>query len=600
VVELEPTEKSWNRRDDMEERIWHKHKWPEGVPWDIEVPDAPLPALLEETVRDYGDLSYTIFQDSHRTFREVNELANKVAHFLISRGIKRGDRIAIFLPNLPHYPVIFFGILKSGATCVTCNPMYTAGELNFQLKDSGARGVFVMDHPQFYETACKAVEGSEVEFVVYCNVKPFLPPLKGLLGSILGKIPKARAHLPGHISLEQAINGMPATSPNVPIDPREDLALILYTGGTTGVPKGACLTHRNFWANIIALEEWMRIEPPSGGRPQKLEKGKHCFMGVLPWYHSYGLTLTMLSAVRLAARLVCVPDPRAGNPPFTEVLRLIEHHKATLLHAVPTLYSVLLNHPLVEKFDLSSLVACASGAAPLPVELAKRFEEKTGAVIFEGYGLSETSPVTHVNPTDRSLRKFGSVGLPLPGTDVKILDVETGTREMPLGEDGEIAISGPQVMKGYWNRPEENELVFRNIEGKRFFLTGDIGHIDKEGFTIITDRKKDMIDVGGLKAYPREIEEVLYGHPKVANAAVIGVPDEKSGQAVKAFIQLKPGETATEEEIIEYCRDKMAGYKRPKYVEFRETLPMTTVGKILRRQLRDEEWAKAKKGKSGS
>ncbi len=580
----------------MEERIWHKHKWPEGVPWDIQVPDVPLYELLEETVRSYGDLTYTIFQDSSRTFRQVNEMANMVANFLVSKGVRKGDRVAIFFPNLPQYPILFFGILKSGATCVTCNPMYTAGELNFQLRDSGARGVFVMDHPQFYSTACKAVEGTQVEFVVYCNVKPFLPTLKGFLGGLLGKIPKAGAYQAGHISLEQALSGQSSSPPRVSMDPKEDLALILYTGGTTGVPKGACLTHSNFMANVLALEEWMRVEPAPGEKPRKLEKGgKHCFMGVLPWYHSYGLTLTMLSAVRLAARLVCVPDPRAGNPPFTEVLRLIEHHKATLLHAVPTLYSVLVNHPLVKKFDLSSIVACASGAAPLPVELARQFEEKTGAVIFEGYGLSETSPVTHVNPTNRKDRKFGSIGLPIPGTDIKILDVDTGTKELPLGEDGEIAVSGPQVMKGYWNRPEENELVFRVMDGKRFFLTGDIGHMDEEGFTVITDRKKDMIDVGGLKAYPREIEEVLYGHPKVANAAVVGVPDEKSGQAVKAFIQLKPGQTATAEEIIEYCRDKMAGYKRPRYVEFREALPMTTVGKILRRQLRDEEWSKLRK-----
>jgi long-chain acyl-CoA synthetase len=362
------------------------------------------------------------------------------------------------------------------------------------------------------------------------------------------------------------------------------------------VPKGAALTHRNFVANIFALEEWMRIEPAPGQKAQKLERGgKHCFMGVLPWYHSYGLTLTLLTAVRLAARVVCVPDPRAGTPPFTEILRLIEKHRATLLHAVPTLYSVLVNHPLANKFDISSIVACASGAAPLPVELAKRFEEKTGSIIFEGYGLSETAPVTHVNPTNPRDRKFGSVGFPVPGTDVKIVDVDTGTRELPLGQDGEIAISGPQVMKGYWNRPEENELVFRQIDGRRFFLTGDIGHIDEEGYTVITDRKKDMIDVGGLKAYPREIEEILYGHPKVANAAVVGVPDARSGQAVKAFVQLKPGEAATEEEIIAFCRDRMAGYKRPKFVEFRETLPMSTVGKILRRQLRDEELAKSGK-----
>jgi long-chain acyl-CoA synthetase len=585
----------------MEEKIWHRYKWPEGVPKEIDFPVIPLFQLLEDTVRQYGHLPFTVFQDATRSFRDVDEMANQVAHFLLSRGIQKGDRVAIFLPNLPHYPPIFFGILKAGAICVTCNPMYTAGELNFQLKDSGARAVFVMDHPQFYPTACKAIEGTDVELVVHCNVKPFLPLLKGFVGGLLGKIPKASQHEPGHLSFEEALSGQPKSAPRVTVDPKEDLALILYTGGTTGIPKGACLTHYNFVSNVIAMEEWIRIEPAPGQPARKLEPGgKHCFMGVLPWYHSYGLTLTMLMSVRLAARLVCVPDPRAGKPPFTEVLRLIERHRATVMHAVPTIYSAVVNHPLVQKFDLSSIVACGSGAAPLPVELAKQFEAKTGAVLFEGYGLSETSPLTHANPTNVRDRKFGSVGLPVPGTDVKIVDVETGTRELPLGEDGEIAISGPQVMKGYWNRPEENDLVFRQFDGKRFFLTGDIGHLDEEGFTVITDRKKDMIDVGGLKAYPREIEEVLYSHPKVANAAVVGVPDERTGQAVKAFIQLKEGMTATEEEIIEFCRDKMAGYKRPRYVEFRETLPMSTVGKILRRQLRDEEWAKARKGKSGS
>lgn len=580
----------------MEEKIWHKHKWPEGVNWDLEFPEIPLFQLLEDTARKYGDLPYTIFQDATRSFRQVNEMANQTTNFLISQGIKKGDRVAIFLPNLPHYPIIFFGILKSGAVCVTCNPLYTTPELNFQLKDSGARAVFVMDHPQFYETACRAIEGTDVERVTYCNIKPFLPPLKGFIGGLLGKIPQASEHKPDHIAFEKALSDQPKTAPEIEVNPREDLALILYTGGTTGVPKGASLTHSNFVSNLFAIEEWTRIEPAPGRKAEKLKPGEnHCLMGVLPWYHSYGLTLTMLSAVKLAARLVCVPDPRAGNPPFTEVLRLIEKHRATLLHGVPTIYSAVVNHPLVEKFDLSSLVACGSGAASLPVDLAKRFEEKTGAILFEGYGLSETSPMTHSNPTNLHDRKFGSVGLPVPGTDVKIVDAETGAKELPHGEDGEIAVSGPQVMKGYWMRPDENELVFREYDGKRFFLTGDIGHIDEEGFTVITDRKKDMIDVGGLKAYPKEIEEVLYSHPKVLNAAVIGVPDKKSGQAVKAFIQPREGETATEEEIIEFCRDKLAGYKRPKSVEFRKELPMTAVGKILRRQLREEEMEKAKK-----
>ncbi len=549
----------------MEERIWHKHKWPKGVPTDAEYPEMPLFQLLEDASRDYGDYIYTIFGGSTRTFRQMDEVSNQVAHFLLSRGIKKGDRVAIFLPNLPQYPIIYFGILKSGAVCVTCNPMYTAGELSFQLRDSGPRVVFIMDHPQFYEAAGQAMEKTDVELAVYCNVKPFLPFAKRLLGGFFGKIPRAEPHRPGHISFEEALSGRPKIPTGVEIRPKEDLALIMYTGGTTGVPKGGCLTHHNLISNV-AVREWVKnLEDPENEMEGHVVPGKHCFMGVIPWFHSYGQTLTMVMAVRGVARLVCMPDPRAGNPQFTKMLRLIEKYRATVLHAVPTIYNAVANHPLLEKFDLSSLVACGSGASPLPVEVAKRFEEKTGASLFEGYGLSETAPMTHSNPTSKQDRKFGSVGFPVPGTDVKIVDVETGTKELPPGEDGEIAISGPQVMKGYWNRPDENARVFRELNGKRFFLTGDIGHFDEEGYFFITDRKKDMISVGGLKAYPQEIEEVLYKHPKVDLAAAVGVPDPHSGHAVKAFIKLKDGESAGGEEIIEFCRGKMAGYKRPKY-----------------------------------
>ena len=291
-------------------------------------------------------------------------------------------------------------------------------------------------------------------------------------------------------------------------------------------------------------------------------------------------------------RLICVPDPRAGNPPFTDVLKLVQKYRVTAMVAVPTIFVAFTNHPLLDKFDLTSILGCGSGGAPMPVEVARRFEEKTGAVIFEGYGLSETGPVATVNPTNVKTRKFGSVGFPLPGTDIKILDTETGLTELAQGQDGEIAISGPQVMKGYWNRPDETDAVFREIGGRRYFLTGDVGHIDDEGYILITDRKKDLILVGGFNVYPREVEELLYTHPKVINAAVIGLPDPHSGEAVKAFIQLKPGEQATEAEILEWCKDHMAGYKRPRSIEFRESLPTSIVGKVLRRVLRDEELAR--------
>ena len=379
------------------------------------------------------------------------------------------------------------------------------------------------------------------------------------------------------------------------IDPDTDLALLIYTGGTTGVPKGAAITHTALAFDVLSCQEWIRFPEEDGSEPQILESGgAHCYLGVLPWYHSFGLTLCLLMATRNASRLVCIPDPRAGKPPFTDVLAAVQDNKVTVVVAVPTIYSAFVNHPLLDQYDLSSVIGCGSGAAPLPVEVIKQFEAKTGAVIFEGYGLTETSPVLTINPTDLERRKIGSVGLPIPGTDVKILDLDTGSSELPQGEDGEIAAYGPQIMQGYWQRPDENEKVFRQIDGKRFFLTGDIGHIDEDGFVVITDRKKDLILVGGFNAYPREIEEVLYTHPAVALAAVIGIPDPKSGEAVKAFVKLKDGAHPTEEEIIAFCKERMAGYKRPRSVEFRDELPTSVVGKVLRRVLRDEELAKMK------
>jgi len=577
-------------------KLWHGPKWPEGVPYEITGYEKPLFSILDETARDYPDKTYTIFNDFTRTFAQVKDTADRVANFLVSKGIRPGDRVAIFLPNLPHYPEIFFGILKAGGVCVTCNPLYRASELNFQLKDSGARAVFVMDHPEFYATASKAIIGSDVESVIICNVKSYLPKIKGFLGSLLGKIPKAEHHEPGHFVFDDVVRSARPEPPTLSIDPVKDEALVLYTGGTTGVPKGACLSHANLLSNVLSTEQWVLIPQDSGGKPKRLEKGgAHTYLGVLPWYHSFGLTLCMLVSCRNASRLVCIPDPRAGNPPFTEVLKAVEKYKVTVMVAVPTIYSAFVNHPLLDKFDLSSVIGCGSGAAPLPIEVIRQFEEKTGAVIFEGYGLTETSPVITINPTDPETRKIGSVGMPFLSVDIKIVDLETGMNELPQGEDGEIAASGPQIMLGYWNKPEANQEVFREIDGRRYFLTGDIGHFDEDGFVIITDRKKDMIIVGGFNAYPKEIEEVLYTHPKVALAAVVGIPDPHTGEAVKAFIQLKPGETATEEEFLEFCKSRLSGYKRPRSVEFRETLPTSVVGKVLRRVLRDEELKKLKK-----
>ena len=578
----------------MAATAWPTPNWPQDVAHDVSGYEKPLFSLLDDSASNYPDQVYTIFNDATRTFAQVKNTADRIANFLASRGIQKGDRVAIFLPNLPHYPAIFFGILKAGAVCVTCNPLYTANELNYQLKDAGAKAVFCMDHPQFYPTTVEAIKDTDIETAIICGVKSYLPPIKAFIGGLLGKIPKAGNYQPGHLFFDDVVAGAQPRPPEVEINPAEDLALIIYTGGTTGVPKGAALAHASFTYDVAAALEWIRLVHEPGGKPEKTRMGGfHTYLGVLPWYHSFGLTCAMLSACGTGSSLLCIPDPRAGNPPFTEVLKAVQKHKPTIMPAVPTIFVAFTNHPLLDQYDLSSIMGCFSGGAPLPPQVCKQFEEKTGAVIFEGYGLSETAPIATVNPTNPEQRKIGSIGFPIPGTDVKILDIDTGAKELPPGEDGEIAICGPQVMQGYWNRPEETEEVFREIDGKRYFLTGDIGHVDEEGYILVTDRKKDLILVGGFNVYPRDVEDILFQHPKVELAAVIGAPDEKSGEVVKAFIQLKPGETATEEEIFEFSKEKMAGYKRPRQIEFRESLPVSNVGKVLRRVLRDEELKKS-------
>jgi acyl-CoA synthetase (AMP-forming)/AMP-acid ligase II len=443
----------------MDKKPWHGPHWPEGVPYEISGYEKPVQSLLDDTAHRYPEHVYTVFNGAFRTFSQVRETADRIACFLASRGIEKGDRVAIILPNLHHYPAIYFGILKAGAVCVTCNPVFTAAELNYQLKDSGASALFCMDHPDLYQTATKALSGTDVKTVVVCDVKSCLPKAKAFIGSLLGKIPKAGNYERGHLHFDDIIKTYRPESLKAEINPREDLALILYTGGTTGTPKGASLTHANLVFDLMALEEWLRVPHESGSKPEKLRHGGfHCYLGLLPWYHSFGQTVIMLAACRSGSRLVCIPDPRVGKPPFTDVLKAIEKY----------------------------------------------------------------------------------------------------------------------------------------IDGKRFFLSGDIGHMDEKGYLHITDRKKDMIIVGGFKVYPKEVEEVLYTHPGVALAAVIGIPDPKTGEKVKAFLKLKPGETVSEEEILDLCRKNMAGYKRPRSVEFRDELPTSMVGKVLRRALREEELKKCR------
>jgi len=579
----------------MDELYWQKTEaWPETAAPTRDYPKEPLFAMLDRSAEKSGNLPFTVFMGKFLTFIEVKEQSDRIANFLVSKGIKKGDRVAIFLPNVPHFPPIFFGALRTGAKVVTCNPLYKAGELNFQLKDTKAQIVFVLDHPTFTPTCYEAIKGTDIHTVVVCSVKPYLSKAKAVIGSLIGKVPKSPFYEEDKtVFYEEVLSEYDPIDPKATIDPM-DTAVIIYTGGTTGTPKGAELSHYNLTTNVLQISEWTYMKEEDVGREGRVRYGEEVFVGAVPWYHSYGLTLTLLMSTWHAGQLVCVPDPRSGKPPLSDLLGDLEKTKGTVLNCVPALYAGIANHPNVKKYDLSNVRVCSSGAAPLPPEVAKAFEAVTGAIVFEGYGLTETSPVTHSNPTNKKYRKFGSIGLPIPDTICKIVDIDKGTKEMPIGEIGEIAIHGPQVFKGYWKKPEETENVMREFGGKQFFLTGDVGYMDEMGYTYISDRKKQMINVGGMKAYPREIEDILFTHPKVKMAAAVGIPrdDDPSNEFVKAYIQLKDGETATPEEFIEWARDKMAGYKRPKEVDIVETLPLSNVGKVLRRVLLEEELKK--------
>jgi long-chain acyl-CoA synthetase len=579
----------------LDEAYWQKKEaWPETARPKIDYPEEPLFAMLDRSAEKSGDLPYTVFMGKTQTFSEVKEHSDRIANFLVSKGIKEGDSVAIFLPNVPHFPAIYFGILKTGAKVVTCNPMYKAGELNYQLNDTESKIVFVLDHQTFTPTAYEAIKGTPVHTMVVCSVKPFLSKATAFIGGLIGKVPKSPYYEEDKtLFYEDILANYEPKPPDVKIDPKST-AVLIYTGGTTGTPKGAELSHYNLTSNVLQIAEWVYLKEEDVGREGAVRYGEEVYVGAIPWYHSYGMTLSMLSATWYAGQLVAIPDPRAGKPPLSDLLKELEKTKCTVFNCVPALYAGIANHPNVGKYDLSEISICGSGAAPLPPKVAKAFEAVTGAILFEGYGLTETSPVTHINPTNKKHRKFGSIGLPVSDTLCKIVDIETGTKEMPVGEIGEIAIHGPQVFSGYWQKPEETENVMREFGGKRFFLTGDIGHMDENGYTFISDRKKQMINVGGMKAYPREIEDILFTHPKVQLAAAVGIPrvDDPSNEFVKAFIVLKDGESAEPEEFIEWARGKMAGYKRPREVEFRDSLPMTNVGKVLRRVLLEEELEK--------
>jgi long-chain acyl-CoA synthetase len=557
---------------------WYAHYEP-GVPKILDWPaEQNLPYLLDRAAKQWPDkvaIRYYVdpkLPSSTLTYRQLQEQSRRFATALFQLGVRKGDRVAIMLPNCPQFVIAFYGVLRIGAIAVNTNPLYVAREMREQFEDSGCETVILLS--QFFPKLREIHAATRIRRVIVTDVAETLPWYARMLVHAVqrkqGEYVRVRKEA-DIFYFERLLERYPPTPPGAGLQP-QDIALFQYTGGTTGVAKAAVLTHRNLVANTLQVTAWYT----------KVDPGNEVMMGALPFFHVYGMTACLLFAVWIGAETVIVPRPR----PVDGVMKLLERHKVTVFPGVPTLYQAVNTHPDVKKFNLRSIKMCLSGAAPLPVEVQETFERLTGARLVEAYGLSETSPGTHVNPIF-GRRKVGSIGLPLPETEAMVVDLDT-REPVPDGQEGELAIRGPQVMLGYWNRPEENERALRD----GWFFTGDVARRDEEGYFYIVDRKKDMIIASGLKVLPREVEEVLYLHPKVAEAVVAGVPDPYRGETVKAYVVLKPGEESTQEEILEFCKLHLATFKVPKQLEFRAELPKTAVGKYLRRVLVEEEKAK--------
>jgi long-chain acyl-CoA synthetase len=528
-------------------------------------PRRPLHEILRITAVEVPDRPATAFLGAHLTFGQIKEQADKCATALARLGIRQKDRVGIMLPNCPQYLVAVFAVLRLGATIVNINPLYTPREILVVAQDSGMRNLLTLDA---LAPAVLAVrEQTKIENTIITSLAEY---------SLAATAPAA---IEGTLRFADLLGEIDEPElPRVEINPDEDVAVLQYTGGTTGVPKGAMLTHYNIFANVIQTESWA---------PGSLRRGEDTYLLVIPFFHIYGFTVGMMEGVWRGVQQVLIPkyDVEA-------LLTAIRDYRPTYFPAVPTIYISLLNHPQAKEYGIDKVRIFNSGSAPLPVEVIEQFERITGGTLNEGYGLSEASPVTHSTPS-LARRKPGSIGLPLPDTEMKIVDLETGTREMAVGEEGELCIAGPQVMKGYWNRPDETAIALRTgAEGRKWLYTGDVARMDEDGYTYIVQRKKDMIIVSGFNVYPSEVEGVLYTHPAVIEAAVIGVPDAYRGEAVKACVVLKSGATATSEELKEHCESGLAEFKVPREIEIRESLPKTAVGKILRRILREEDQAK--------
>ncbi|MGP3608938.1 AMP-binding protein [Anoxybacteroides rupiense] len=555
------------------EKPWLAH-YPPQIPHHLDYPQKTLTDYLRETAAQFGQKEAIDFLGKRLTFHDIYEQSLKLARYLLEIGLAKGDRVAIMLPNCPQAVISYYGVLLAGGIVVQTNPLYMERELEYQLKDSEASIIITLDI--LYPKVMKVKGATPLKHMIVTRLQEYLPLVKKILYPFVQKKqkqPLVRIEERDHQHLWETIMAtVQKEEIHMEIDPMEDVALLQYTGGTTGFPKAAMLTHHNLIANTIMCVHWMYRCP----------KGEETILGVLPFFHVYGMTTIMNLSIMQAYKMILLP-----KFDIKTTLKTIEKKRPTLFPGAPTMYIALLNDPDLLKYDLSSIKACISGSASLPVEVQEKFEALTGGKVIEGYGLTEASPVTHANFLWDGERVKGSIGVPWPDTEAKIISLETG-EEADMNEIGELVVRGPQVMKGYWNQPFETESALRD----GWLYTGDIGYMNEKGYFFIVDRKKDMIIASGYNIYPREVEEVLYEHPKVREAVVVGVPHEYRGETVKAFVVLKEGMNCTEEELNEFMRSKLASYKVPRIYEFRKELPKTAVGKILRRALIEEETKK--------
>lgn len=543
--------------------------YPASIDWRADIPIRPVTDILDSAAADFPDKPCLEFMGKRYDYKTVAALVNRAAKGLQDLGVGPGDSVGLLLPNCPYYVIFYYAILRVGATVVNYNPLYAKREIARQIIDSNTRIMVTLNLKTLYPKIDGRLQDSPLERIVICRMREILPFPSSLLFSFarrkeIASIPNDDRHIPFERITDNAGDVVPAK-----IDPAEDVAVLQYTGGTTGTPKGAMLTHANLYANAVQTGLWSITAT----------RGEEKFLGVLPLFHVFGMTGVMNTCLYYASELILLPRFNTAD-----VLEVIDTQKPTVFCGVPTMFSAINAHPDLEKYDLSSLELCISGGAPLSLQIKEKFEALSGCTLVEGYGLSESSPVCTVNPFE-GVNKSGSVGLPLPGTLIEIVDRNDPDKLLGPGEHGEICISGPQVMAGYLNKPGENADVLR---GSRL-RTGDVGYIDEDGYLFIIDRIKDLILSGGFNVYPRMVEEAVHLHPDVEEVVVCGVPHSHRGEIVKAFVKLKPGKELTSAALRAFLKDQLASFEMPSKIEFRDELPKTLIGKPSRKDLMAEE-----------